>query len=230
MVDINLTLGYFSYISRILLLLPLLLIWNKPKLNKIQAKWIVFAIVGGIIIYITGLFIWEKGYTEKDIFDKVLFTLLLAPVFEEMLYRYLLLGTFLEIAKEKIRLMDFYIFIYIGAVLLIPDFIFYSIGWVTNKPDYTLFAFILSVPILIFIKNNYNKIKLINYFFDYFDYYLIIMVAMAFLLSHNVFASQSQFVGGLFFGFLYYKSRNLLPPIIGHFVYNLLTLISQTFK
>jgi len=207
MIDVNLLFGYFGNVLKILLLLPLL-------------KWILWAILGSITLYIVGLFVWDSVNDERSIFNKILFSMILSPIIEESLYRYLVLGIILYKIQKRISFYDFLIFSYIAFALLIPGILFYTTKLVSNKPDFILLVFVISIPVIGF---GLQKLSKKGYYLKKFlDYYVIFMVAMLFFLSHNVFASQSQFIGGIFFGFLYYKSRNILPPITAHFVYNLL--------
>src|SRR3989338_1670064 len=175
MIDVNLLFGYFGNVLKILLLLPLLK-WYKPRLSKLKVKWILWAILGSITLYIVGLFVWDSVNDERSIFNKILFSMILSPIIEESLYRYLVLGIILYKIQKRISFYDFLIFSYIAFALLIPGILFYTTKLVSNKPDFILLVFVISI----------------------------------------------QVIGGIFFGFLYYKSRNILPPITAHFVYNLL--------
>ena len=94
MIDVNLLFGYFGNVLKILLLLPLLK-WYKPRLSKLKVKWILWAILGSITLYIVGLFVWDSVNDERSIFNKILFSMILSPIIEESLYRYLVLGIIL---------------------------------------------------------------------------------------------------------------------------------------
>src|SRR3989344_3543828 len=181
---------------------------------------LLFGYFGNVlkILLLLPLLKWYKP--RLSILNKILFSMILSPIIEESLYRYLVLGIILYKIQKRISFYDFLIFSYIAFALLIPGILFYTTKLVSNKPDFILLVFVISIPVIGF---GLQKLSKKGYYLKKFlDYYVIFMVAMLFFLSHHVFASQSQFIGGIFFGFLYYKSRNILPPITAHFVYNLL--------
>lgn len=110
MISANHIIGVLEYGIQIILLFPVIFyFWGRPKLQRFNKKWIL-----GSILLALGLASFNHLYfgtsnSTLSLRSVILFTLILSPIFEEILVRYLLLGTFLESFK-RLKLKDYLIF------------------------------------------------------------------------------------------------------------------------
>ncbi|MGB9748382.1 MAG: type II CAAX prenyl endopeptidase Rce1 family protein [Candidatus Woesearchaeota archaeon] len=130
---------------------------------------------------------------------------------------------FLNLENKKIKMHDWILPLFLAIILALPSIIFYFLDWIENISYLQLvFTFLFLFIPMIFTSLVKNQSKFIKY-----TYVLLILMtqSMIFALSHGVYVSKVHFYSGLIYGFVYLKSKSIIPPLISHYTWNFLMLI-----
>jgi membrane protease YdiL (CAAX protease family) len=196
---------------------------KKTKSNKrLVLIYSLFGILcSGALFYLLKIF-FPLNFSESSVLERVAFTLLLTPLAEEILFRRIIFQHLLNLEKIRFNVRSLLVGFGIYTSLILPSLILFSIGWIYEFDKLKLLMiFFLLIPFLfLFDKNKTPK----NF------YFIIVLISQTFifLLSHGVYASKPLIATGLLYGILYFKSRSILPPLIAHYVHNLLIFFYTT--
>ena len=126
--------------------------------SKKLFKWLLFAV---LLALVSSIIEHQFLYLNKNQsgIAGILRIVLLTPIFEEILFRKFLFGYSLSAIKNKIRLKECLLFLWISVSLLIPQIIFLWFGWINGPLNYYTPILIISIPLLAWssnlcIKNN----------------------------------------------------------------------------
>lgn len=221
-------LGFLGFALTIILLSLVARHLYLRKENADTRKTIIISVIGLLIILIyffiiKSLFGFQTD--EKDsLLYTILFTLLITPLFEEIIYRRWVLQHYLNLTKEKIKLKHFTFGIWIALSFTLPTLIFFLFGWINSfsiKNYSIVFLFSLFPLVIMFFLQN-NKSKLNNLLIIF-----VIIVSQSFLftMGHGDYASKFHLATGLLYGILYLSSKSIIPSLAAHYIWNLLIFI-----
>lgn len=215
-------------ISFILILIGLKFLYlNKEKSTKRNV--LIYSIIGSCIIIFLGIvgILYFKPETDKDtLFNTILFSLILTPLFEEILYRRIILQHFLNLKNRKIVWKDLFVIIGIAFPLIIPTIIFSQFGWLGS---YSIKALgIIAISLII----PFGAIWFYGKFKSKFVHYgilitLIIFQGFVFAFSHGEYTGYGQLILGLITIILYLNSKSIVPGLISHYVWNLIIFLNN---
>ncbi len=218
----SLFLGFLGlFISFILILIIskfLNLRKDKPKKRNI----LLYSLIGilaiiGLAIY--GIFNFQQEQERDTLVNVIVFSLLLTPPLEEIIYRRIILQHFLNLSSRKIKIRDLFSSFLVAISLIVPTFLFLSLGWLGSFslkkiiyiPFFTLF------PIAtIFIVSNLKIQTRLN------QYIILISQAAIFAFGHGVYATMMHFYSGIIYGLVYFRSKSIIPPLVAHYMWNLI--------
>ena len=221
-------LGFIGFALTILLLslVSRYLYLRKEKADK--KKILIFSIIGVVLtlsyFYITKYF-FGFNIDEKDsLMYTVLFTLLITPFFEEIVYRRWILQHYHNLSRHGVKITHFLSGLGIVFAFILPSFLFYIFGWVGDFSirDSLIITFFALLPILTILLLQKNKT-----YFNKWIVLLVILVSQSFLFTfgHGVYASRAHIVTGLLYGILYLSSKSIVPPLIAHYTWNILIFV-----
>jgi membrane protease YdiL (CAAX protease family) len=221
-------LGFIGFALTILLLVLIsrYLYLRKEKTDK--KRILIFSIIGIVLtlsyFYITKYFLGFNTDEKDSLIYTILFTLLITPFFEEVIYRRWILQHYFNLSKGGMKMKYFIISLWIGLAFILPSFIFYILGWISEfsiKSSLIILLF-ASLPIIIMFLLQQTKSS-----FNKFVTLFVILVSQAFLFTfgHGVYASKAHIVTGLLYGILYLSSRSIVPPLIAHYTWNILIFL-----
>lgn len=199
------------------------------KKEKSNRKIISLASVAGVLLiliyfFVTKYFLGFQTDEKDSLLYTILFTLLITPFFEEIIYRRWILQHYYNLSKDKIKIKSFIVAVWIALAFTLPTLIFFLLGWVGEFPikNYAIILLFSLLPILIMFLLQFNKSKL-----NKWTILLVVLISQAFLFTfgHGVYASKSHIVTGFLYGILYLSSRSIIPPLIAHYTWNLLIFI-----
>lgn len=197
--------------------------FNLNKTDNIKPNRVLFYSFLGVIISAVLFYLFKTIFpipeSEVDLWERILFTLLLTPLIEELIFRKGILGYFINLEKKTLTKEDFLINFLLFMALTLPSALFYFIGLICPYDSLKLIMLVfLLVPLVLLKFNSHKNHKL---------YLLLILISQTFIfvLSHGVYASKPLIATGLLYGILYLQSRSIVPPLIAHYVHNLLVFI-----
>jgi len=220
-------LGFLSFALTILLIVLVLNFLDLRKEKPNKKKTLIYSFFGISIIII--MFYISKSIfgfqTEKDtLFFTILFTLIITPFFEEIFYRRWILQHLINIKDRQIKIKDFLVMLWIGLALIIPNIIFFLLG-IISAPKLSSFKFIILFSILpiifIYLLKNY-KTRTNNYLLIFV---MIFSQAVLFTFGHGDYTAKMLLFTGILYGILYLGSKSIIPPLIAHYVWNVLIFI-----
>lgn len=195
---------------------------KKPEANKVILSSIIAFILGLILFFIINSFTTVTSL-EVPLWEAIVFTLLITPLFEELLYRRIILQYFINI--EKFKFEHVLKTCLAGIFLVLPTILFLQLGWVydNHKIFLLLIPFFMILPSLLVLL--YNRSNRINFIF----YLVMILVfqAFVFLMMHGDYAAWTLIIVGLLYGTLYLITKSIVPPLTAHYTINLLILLKQ---
>lgn len=210
MLDLNYLFGAIGNALRVLLLLPLF-DW-KNAFTGFNRSWLLKAPLLSLSLAMFLSLVLPGLARPADLSSIILFTVILAPILEEFIYRGILLRGFLS--GDYARLA------YVGIVLTLPDVFFYYRGWTTDKPVYGV---IVLIGIFVVARLGVEKFVPVDYIgrAQVLAYTAVVFQAAIFAVMHASAAAQSQIYMGLLYGWIYYKSRSIVPSILAHATSNM---------
>ena len=202
---------------------------NKGEGKTTKRKVLIYSIIGSCVVVFLGIIgiLYFKPETDKDnLFNTILFSLLLTPLFEEILYRRIILQHFLNLKDKKILWKDFFVIIGLAFSLVIPTIIFNYLGWLGSYSIKALGIIIISVIIPFGVMWFYGKFKskLINY-----GVLVVLIIFMGFLFAfgHGEYAGYGQLILGIITIILYLNSKSIVPSLISHYVWNIIIFLNN---
>ena len=221
-------LGFLGFALTIILLALISRYFYLRKEKSNKRAILIFSAIGFILIlayfYITKYFLGFQTDEKDSLFYTILFTLVITPFFEEMIYRRWILQHYINLSTEKIKINQFFVSFWIALSFILPSLIFFVLGWIGDfsiKNSFIILLFAV-LPILIIFLLQFNKLILNKWIILF-----VILTSQAFLftLGHGVYASKSHIATGLLYGILYLSSKSIVPPLVAHYTWNLLIFI-----
>ncbi|MDO8508179.1 MAG: CPBP family glutamic-type intramembrane protease [Nanoarchaeota archaeon] len=222
-------LGFLGLLISLILICIVSRFLYLKKEKSTKRKIIIYSIVGSclVIIYvIIGTLYFKQEVDRDSIFNTILFSLMLTPLFEELFYRRIILQHFLNLKKKKIRLKDILVIIGIGFSLIIPTFIFNYLGLLGSYSIKSLgiIAISLIIPLGVIWFYGKFKSKLANHFILVV---LVIFQGFVFAFGHGEYAGYGQLVLGLITIILYINSKSIVPSLVSHYVWNVIVFLNN---
>jgi len=222
-------LGFLGLVISFILILigSRFLYLNKEKSTK--RKILIYSIIGSCIVIFLGVIgiLYFKLETDKDtLFNTILFSLILTPLLEEILYRRIILQHVLNLRDKKIIWKDLFVIIWIAFSLIISTIIFSQLGWIGSYSIKALGIIAISLIVPFGVIWFYSKFK------SKFIHYgilatLIIFQGFVFAFGHGEYAGYGQLILGIVTIVLYLKSKSIVPGLVSHYVWNLIIFLNN---
>lgn len=199
------------------------------KQNTTKKRVIVWSILGAIIILslgIIGMLYFEQETDKEEIFSTIIFSLILTPFLEEILYRRIILQHFLNLKDRKIRWRDFFIVGLIWTGLVIPTLLFNYFGWLGSFDKNALYfsGLFLVIPFISIIFFNKFSSPLNKYLLPAI---IILSQAFIFTFGHGEYAAKLHLYTGLVYGLVYIGSKSILPSLVSHYLWNIIVFANR---
>lgn len=187
----------------------------KNDIFNLSKKTINYCFIGAVLS-IFSLILLRKllgGYPDKNpISIDILLLIAAIAIFEEFIYRKVILGLSYDFSKFKPTKKEFIIFGVLSFALIFPKILFKMAVdiWIV-----VLFVMLFPIIKLIFY------IREFKYRTKFYIMAVFILHIFFFTYVHGSLASYTQYSIAIISGFLYLKSKSILPAVIVHFTFNL---------